>query len=45
MVRLQEYVGDHQKPAMGLPFQSLVTERDREPDTARWVTQVVQAVP
>jgi len=45
MVRLQEYVSDHQKPAMGLPFQSLVTERDREPDTARWVTQVVQAVP
>jgi len=45
MVRLQEYVSDHQKPAMGLPFQSLVTERDQEADTIRWVTRVVQAVP
>jgi hypothetical protein len=45
MVQLQEYVSDHQKPAMGLPFQSLVTERDQEPDSSKWVTRVVQAVP
>jgi len=42
---LQQYVSDHQKPAMGLPFQSMVTERDKEPDTSRWITRVVQAVP
>jgi hypothetical protein len=45
MKYLQQYVSDHQKPAMGLPFQSMVTERDKEPDTSRWVTRVVQAVP
>lgn len=45
MVRLQEYISDSRRAAMGLPFQSLVTERDREPDTTRWVTRVVQAVP
>ena len=45
MDQLQLYVVDHQKTAMALPFQSLVTERDREPDTARWITRVVQCVP
>jgi hypothetical protein len=45
MLLLQQYVTDHQKPAMGLPFQSLVTERDKEADTTKWVTWVVQAVP
>jgi len=45
MNRLQQYIGDYQQSPMGLPFQSLVTERDREPDTTHWVTRVVQAVP
>jgi hypothetical protein len=45
MERLQQYVQDHQKQAMGIPFQSLVTERVHEPDTIRWITRVVQAVP
>jgi len=42
---LQQYISDFHLMPMGLPFQSLVTERDREPDTTRWVTRVVQAVP
>ncbi|HEY4207827.1 MAG TPA: hypothetical protein VGM31_13480 [Puia sp.] len=45
MEQLQLYVTDHQKTAIALPFQSLVTERDKEPDTSRWVTRVIQSVP
>lgn len=43
--QLQRYVEDHHRMAMGIPFQSLVTERDLETDTSRWITRVVQAVP
>lgn len=45
MLRLAEYVQDHSLAPQGLPFQSLMTERDRQADTTRWVTWVVQAVP
>jgi hypothetical protein len=45
MGQLQLYVTDHQKTSMALAFQSLVTERDQEPDTSRWVTRVIQPVP
>jgi hypothetical protein len=45
MRQLQFYVSDHQKTAMAIPFQALVTERNLEPDTSRWVTRVVQVVP
>ncbi|MHA4808498.1 hypothetical protein ACX0G9_10330 [Flavitalea flava] len=43
--QLQQYVSDYQQSAMGTSFQSLVTERNQEPDTTRWITRVVQAVP
>jgi hypothetical protein len=45
MLRLAEYIQDHSLAPQGLPFQSLMTERDKEADTTRWVTWVVQAVP
>ncbi|MBN9382611.1 MAG: hypothetical protein J0H74_17745 [Chitinophagaceae bacterium] len=45
MTQLRQYVEDHQYPAMALPFQALVTERDKEPDTSRWVTRVIVPVP
>jgi hypothetical protein len=45
MEQLQSYVADRELTAMALSFQFLVTERDLEPDTARWVTQVVVPVP
>jgi hypothetical protein len=45
MKQLQLYVMDHQKTAMAISFQALVTERNREPDTAHWVTRVIQPVP
>jgi hypothetical protein len=45
MDQLQLFVMDHQKTAMAVPFQSLVTERDKEPDTSRWITRVIVPVP
>lgn len=45
LAQLQQYVQDYQRTAMAMPFQSLVTERDQEPDTSRWVTRVIQPVP
>jgi len=45
MKQLDDYLRDHRKIAMAMPHQSLVTERDQEPDTSRWVTQVIQSVP
>lgn len=44
MKQLQQYLTDYEKVTMALPFQLLVTERDQEADTTRWVTQVVQPV-
>ena len=37
--RLQEYVSDHQRTVMAIPFQVIVTDRMKEPDTTRWVTR------
>lgn len=45
MLRLAEYIQDHSHAPQGLPFQLLMTERDRQADTTQWVTWVVQAVP
>ena len=44
MGQLQQYLEDYRRTAMAIPFQSLVTERDRERDTARWITRVVVPV-
>ena len=32
------YVTDHQLTVMAIPFQSLVTDRMKEPDSSKWVT-------
>jgi hypothetical protein len=44
MKQLRQYLTDYEKVTMALPFQLLVTERDQESDTTKWVTQVVQPV-
>lgn len=38
--KMQNYVDDHQRTPMAIPFQSLVTDRSMEKDTAQWVTKV-----
>ena len=45
MTELQHFITDHQYTIMAIPFQSLVTDRDREPDSSRWVTRVIVPVP
>lgn len=44
MTQLQNYVNDYQKTVMAIPFQSLVTDRSKEPDTSRWVTRIYYPV-
>ena len=44
LARLHQYTTDYQRTAMSIPFQSLVTERDKEPDTLKWVTRVILPV-
>ncbi|MES1249426.1 MAG: hypothetical protein ABUL46_02010 [Chitinophaga rupis] len=44
MKQLHYYVTDYRHTFMSIPFQSLMTERNQEPDTLKWVTRVVQLV-
>jgi hypothetical protein len=37
---MQKYLEDHRRLAPAIPFQSLVTDRRAEPDTAKWVTRL-----
>ena len=45
MDELMRYTSDYQLTLMAIPFQSLVTERDQEPDSAKWVTRVIVPIP
>ena len=38
--QLQLYVDDFRRTAMAIPFQMLVTDRNAEPDTSKWVTHI-----
>ncbi len=39
-VEMEKYVQDFQRTAPAIPFQSLVTDRRKEPDTSKWITRV-----
>jgi len=41
---LQEYMNDYQRTTMAIPFQSWVTDRSIEHDTAKWVTKIYYPV-
>lgn len=43
--QMKVYMGDYQKTAMAIPFQSLVTDRSHEPDTLKWITNIYVPVP
>lgn len=38
--RLELYMDDHKLTSPAIPFESLVTDRSKEADTARWVTKL-----
>lgn len=40
MYQLHEYVRDHQRTPAAIPFQLLVTDRMKEKDTTKWVTEL-----
>ena len=37
---MENYVRDYRRTAPAIPFQSLVTDRRKEPDTTKWITKV-----
>jgi hypothetical protein len=37
---MREYISDYQRTVMAIPFQSLVTDREAEPDSTRWKTRI-----
>ena len=40
MSQMHEYVRDHQRTPAAIPFQLLVTDRLKEKDTSKWVTEL-----
>jgi len=38
--QLETYRADHQYTSPAIPFQLLVTERSKEPDTTKWITKL-----
>ncbi|RNI32803.1 hypothetical protein EFY79_19605 [Hanamia caeni] len=45
MHQMNVYMSDYQQTAMAIPFESLVTDRSREPDTLKWITNIYVPVP
>lgn len=37
---MENYVSDHERVAPAIPFQSLITDRRKEPDTNKWITKL-----
>ncbi len=42
--QMQNFFDDYHKTSMAIPFQSLVTDRVKEPDTAKWITKIYSPV-
>ncbi len=40
MSQMHEYVRDHQRTAPAIPFQLLITDRSKEKDTSKWLTEL-----
>jgi hypothetical protein len=39
-MEMGNYIDDYRRTAPAIPFQSLVTDRRKEPDTSKWVTKL-----
>ena len=42
--QVENYVNDYHRIAPAIPFQSLVTDRRKEPDTNKWITRIYYPV-
>lgn len=40
MKQIELYISDHQYSNVALPFQSLITDRMKVPDTSKWLTRI-----
>ncbi len=38
--QLETYINDYQLKSPAIPFESLVTDRSKEPDTSKWITKI-----
>ncbi|HET6255477.1 MAG TPA: GyrI-like domain-containing protein [Puia sp.] len=38
--QMTNYISDYQETIMAIPYQSLITDRMKEPDTTKWVTRL-----
>lgn len=42
--QMANYITDYHKEAMAIPFQSLITDRSKQPDTLQWITGIYTPV-
>ena len=35
-----QYISDHRKTSMAIPFQSLISDRSKEADSTKWITRI-----
>ncbi len=43
-VQFQHYISDYRRTSPFLPFEMLVTDRSKEPDTSKWITKIFYPV-
>jgi hypothetical protein len=44
LYEMQNYINDYQRVSPAIPFESLITDRRKEPDTNKWVTKIYYPV-
>ena len=42
--QIRNYISDYNRIAPAIPFESLVTDRSKEPDSSKWVTRIYYPV-
>jgi hypothetical protein len=44
MKQFENYISDYQRSIIAIPFQMLITDRTKEPDSTKWVTRIYYPV-
>jgi hypothetical protein len=42
--QIEIYIGDYQRTIIAIPFQMLITDRRKEPDSTKWITRIYYPV-
>ena len=40
----EKYITDYQRSIIAIPFQSMITDRTKEPDSTKWITKIYYPV-